>query len=1010
MIQESNSEWASAPVLVRKKDGTVRYCVDFRVVNDLTVKDAYGIPSISQCLDQLEGCTMYSCLDLASGYHQILIDERDRHKTAFITKFGLFEHKRMAFGLCNAPSTFSRVIGHVLRGLTWKQVLAYLDDVIVLGRGFDDQLGNLRMTFDRFRRYNLKLKPKKCDLFCTEVTFLGKKVSPEGVAVNPINIEKVQKWPLPRCKKDVEKFLGFANYHREHIKEFSHIASPLYGLTKRGTSFVWCKTHQTAFDHLVKCLTTAPVLAYPNPRDLFILDTDASDECIGAELVQIQDGIERVISYGSFVLTPEQRKYCTTRKELLAVVRFTRQYRHYLLGQRFLIRTDHNSLTWLLRFKNADGQLARWLEELSQFDMAIIHRKGVRHTNADGLSRIPDTLDYCDCYRAGIDISVLPCAPNNCQFCKRAQSQWRRFEDDVDDVIPLALKSVIRTVQSKTTWVEGYSQEDLCLLQEGDGDIAKLRRWLGDDNPPTQHELKLSSPAVRYFWIRLDQLVVRDNLLHFRVEESGIIRSLLIVPHALRQAILHLNHDVPGAGHLGISKTTHRVRKSFMWYGLTTDVVVYVKSCSVCNRNKKANVKAKASLGTYHAGYPGDRVHVDILGPFTLSHQGNQYVLMVVDQFTKWLECFPLPQQSAEVVARTIVDGFIARLGCPIEIHTDQGRQFEGSLFAAVCDLLEVSKTRTTPYHPSSNGQVERYNRTLLQMIRCHIKGNPGTWDECLQQLAGAVRSTINRQTGFTPNMMMYGREVVHPADLMLGTFSSRPHYASAAPYVKDLRHNLEKVHARARLHLESSQARQKKDYDFKLRENRYQVGDVVYQLDSSRKKGQSPKLKPIWKGPFLVVTIVANHVYRLASRKKETTVHHDRLKLCEDRDLPLWLKRRRHVVLGENLPLSLENPPPEDHYAGIPELFSEPDPPARARENPCPDGAISPLSGESEVVPLRPHPPQKPCSVPKTIPSSLPTATSDDCPPPASDFTRRGRKVRPPTYLSDYSCTYSCT
>ena len=224
VIQESNSEWASAPVLIRKRDGSVRYCVDFRVVNSMTVKDAFGIPSISQCLDQLEGCTMYSCLDLASGYHQIMVDEKDRHKTAFITKYGLFEHRRMAFGLCNAPATFMRVMGLVLRGLTWKHILAYLDDVIVLGRGFPDQLAHLKTTFDRFRKYNLKLKPKKCDLFRKEVTFLGKHVSPEGISLNPENVKKVKNWPVPKNSKDVERFLGFANYHRDHIKEYSHMA------------------------------------------------------------------------------------------------------------------------------------------------------------------------------------------------------------------------------------------------------------------------------------------------------------------------------------------------------------------------------------------------------------------------------------------------------------------------------------------------------------------------------------------------------------------------------------------------------------------------------------------------------------------------------------------------------------------------------------------------------------------------------------------------------------------
>ena len=192
VISELSSDWASAPVLVRKKDGSVRYCIDFRCVNDKTVKDLFPLPSISQCLDQLSGNMYFSTLDMASGYWQIEIDEQDRHKTAFITKFGLFEHRRMALGLCNAPATFQRVIKLVLRGLTWDKILAYLDDVIVLGKNFQDHIKNLRTTFERFAKYNLKLKPKKCVLFQTETMFLGRIVSSEGVGVDPNKIEKVK--------------------------------------------------------------------------------------------------------------------------------------------------------------------------------------------------------------------------------------------------------------------------------------------------------------------------------------------------------------------------------------------------------------------------------------------------------------------------------------------------------------------------------------------------------------------------------------------------------------------------------------------------------------------------------------------------------------------------------------------------------------------------------------------------------------------------------------------------
>ena len=253
------------------------------------------------------------------------------------------------------PAPFQRVIQFVLHGLTWDKVLAYINDVIILGKDFEDHLKNLQLTYERFRKHNLKLKPKKCSLFHTETLFLGRVVSSDGVSVNPENVQRVKSWSVPKLVKEVEQFLGFVNYHREHIQDFAKLASVLYKLTGSRATFYWGEPEQEAFDQLKEKMIAAPILGYPNSEDTFVLDTDSSNHSIGAVLSQIQDGHEQVICYGSYVLTPEKQKYCVTRKELLAVVRFTRQFRHYLFGSNFLLRTDHNSLTWLLRFKYIKG-------------------------------------------------------------------------------------------------------------------------------------------------------------------------------------------------------------------------------------------------------------------------------------------------------------------------------------------------------------------------------------------------------------------------------------------------------------------------------------------------------------------------------------------------------------------------------------------------------------------------------------------------------------------------------
>ena len=437
IIRPSESDWASAPVLVRKKDGSVRWCIDYRALNDKTIKDQYPLPLIDDCLDTLAGTVYFSTLDLASGYYQIELEESSMKKTAFVTKYGLFEHVRMGFGLCNAPATFMRAMNLVLRGLTWSKVLVYLDDIIVLGNSFEEHIQNLKEVFDRMRHFNLKRKPKKCALLREKVEFLGRSVSRDGISITSSKMDAIENWPEPTCKKEVESFLGYCNYHRAHIRGYAGLTVDLYELTKK-SEFSWTDHHRDKFKLLKEALRSAPCLAFPLREGKFVLDCDASDQAIGAELSQIQNGVERLIGYHSLVLLPQHKKYCTTRKELLAVVRFCVYYRNYLLGRQFLVRTDHNSLAWLTHFRHIEGQLARWLEVLAQFDFQIIHRPGNKHSNADALSRIPDRIPPCNCYEAGTKLEDLPCG--GCHYCTRAHNQWERFDLDFDDVVPIAVR------------------------------------------------------------------------------------------------------------------------------------------------------------------------------------------------------------------------------------------------------------------------------------------------------------------------------------------------------------------------------------------------------------------------------------------------------------------------------------------------------------------------------------------------------------------------------------------
>jgi hypothetical protein len=389
VIEPSQSAWASPVVLVKKKDNSLRFCIDYRRLNDVTIKDAYPLPLIEDNLDALGGSSLYSTLDLASGYWQVEVHPDDREKTAFCTRYGLYQFRVLPFGLCNGPGTFERLMERVLCNLQWDIVLLYLDDIIVFSTNIVQQFERLELVFQRLRAANLKLKPKKCFLFKKEVKFLGHVVSQQGVATDPEKIQAVVEWPTPHSVKAVRAFLGLTGYYRKFIREYASIAVPLTDLTKKGVKFAWNGDAQGAFEYLQQQLVSAPILGYPNKEGGFILDTDASGCSIGCVLSQLQEGVERVIAYGSKKLSKSERNYCVTRRELLSIVWFMEHFKHYLIGRPFLVRTDHNSLRWLFSFKEPEGQVARWLERLSAFNFKIEHRPGIRHGNSDALSRIP---------------------------------------------------------------------------------------------------------------------------------------------------------------------------------------------------------------------------------------------------------------------------------------------------------------------------------------------------------------------------------------------------------------------------------------------------------------------------------------------------------------------------------------------------------------------------------------------------------------------------------------------
>ena len=441
-IEPSKSPWGAPVVLVRKKDGTLRFCIDFRRLNDCTKKDAYPLPRIDECLDCLSGSQWFCTLDLASGYWQVAMDPEDKEKTAFITHSGLYHWIVMPFGLCNAPATFCRLMETVLADIVWSRCLVYLDDIITFGKDFDICLSNLTAVFIRLRSSNLKLKAKKCELFRTEVDYLGHQVSRHGIRPSEKKVRTLHDWKMPQTLTEVRSFVGFCSYYRRFIPGFSDLSAPFVALTKKG---VVCNTNTKAcrdsFEELKKVLTALPMLYYADPAKEFILDTDASYVAIGACLSQVRelDGEETEvpIAFASKTLSESRRAYCTTKKELYAIVYFMRYWQCYVaMAKHVRIRTDHGSLRWLMNFGKNDrspggSMYVRWATEMERFlPWTISSRPGRLHGNADGMSRAVHSYD----------VKTKNCGIEGCSVCEAVsrENQKCRGEDsdESDDEDP----------------------------------------------------------------------------------------------------------------------------------------------------------------------------------------------------------------------------------------------------------------------------------------------------------------------------------------------------------------------------------------------------------------------------------------------------------------------------------------------------------------------------------------------------------------------------------------------
>lgn len=788
IIRESNSPYASPIVLVNKKSGEKRLCVDYRALNRKTKKEHYPLPRIEDQLDLLSGCSWFTTLDLASGYYQIPIAEESKEKTAFVTPQGQFEYNRMPFGLVNAPSVFQRTMNKIIQKSPVRSyALVYMDDILIPSKSFDEGMHRLEEVLQLLQSSGLTLKMSKCSFFFDKIDYLGYEVSANGVRPGFLKTEAVSKFPTPGNVHEVRRFLGLASFFRRFVKGFATIAQPLTALLKKDCAWHWGEEQVKSFQTLKRCLVERPVLALYNPSAETQLHTDASKNGVAGILLQRDSlGIFKPVAYYSRQTSAAEQKLHSFELETLAIISSLNKFRVYLLGVHFTIITDCNALRTTMTKRDLIPRIARWWLQFQEFDCSIEYRSGEKMAHVDALSRGPVGGDQ--------DVS------------------------HVLDVLTIGTENWLATVQ------------------QSDDDIKHIADVLSD-------------PAAKEAAdIYKNYKLVGGRV--YRIIDENTIRW--VVPKSTRWQLMKSNHD--DIGHFGFEKTLARLQATFWFPKMRRFVKKYVSGCLECAHHK---LPSGAKPGGLHpipkVSIPFHTIHADHLGPFIRTKRGNTYILVIVDAFTKFVNITAVRNTKSSTSIKVLREHF-SYFGTPTRLITDQGTSFTSRTFKAFIQATGIKHVLNAVATPRANGQVERYNRTILAALGAmnHDKPN-GLWDEHLPDIQLGINTTVHATTKKTPTELLFGCNVTNPSQGILNDIIN-----DVAPESGD---SLEVIRSEAHERIQKQQKKDKVRFDKKRKAKvQFKKGDLVRVVRAATGiEGQSKKLEPKCRGPYKIKRVLPN-------------------------------------------------------------------------------------------------------------------------------------------------------
>ena len=872
-IQKSTSPWSSPMVCVRKRDSSLRLCIDYRALNAQCSHSRRPIGRLQNALDNMKGNAWFSVLDQGKAYHQGFVKPEHRPYTAFISPWGLWEWVRIPMGISGAPGCFQEFMENTLWDLRDKNCIPYLDDCLVFSRTFEDHLEDVRAVLRCLSRKGVKLKPRKCVIFRKEVRFLGQLVNKEGSRMDPADFEAVRKLKdeKPKTVGDVRKMVGLLGYFRKYIAKFSQRAKPLYDLLvmqpgngrprkskkpqKQGQAsskqpVEWTDGHQKILEELIDILISPEVMAFPDFTKPFVLHTDACQDGLAGILYQKQDtGKMGVIAYGSRTLTPSEKNYHlhSGKLEFLALKwSVCERFRDYLYyAPHFDVYTDNNPLTYVMSTAKLDASRQRWVGELADYNFKLHYKPGHLNTDADVLSRLPLDIEkyMAECQRTTGREEMIAIADE-----KRG-----KFEYEDAWVNCLVTNSNIGNHGNQQegnfgmSSIRPFSKEEIRKAQETDPVLQRVKFWVGQGRRPSPKDVKHEPPLVKA-WLRTwERLKEDDDGVLFRscqLSDGCKVRQLCLPAeyHSLVLAELHEK-----MGHPGAERVISLARDRFHWPGLAKDITHYVTKVCSCLKDKKPTRQGRAALKPIHSTYPFELISVDFLH-LERSKGGYEYILVLVDHFTRFAQAYPTRNKSAKTAADKIWNDFIPRFGFPARLLHDQGKEFENDLFSKLQDHCGIIHSRTTPYHPECNSKCERWNRTILSMLRTLDETQKADWKSQLNRLVHAYNCTRHEATGFDPFRLLFGRSARLPIDLMFGL--KEESRGTADEWLR----GLQEAYAVADKNSHKAAEKFKKQHDKHLRSSELRVGDRVLVRNLSQRGGPG-KLRSHWEPKVHVVS-----------------------------------------------------------------------------------------------------------------------------------------------------------